>query len=226
MNFVFYHSGYNKNLPNLLVQSILKTNPGNNIIQVSDHNTSAVTGITKFIQFEADAPSYFSKQRCEFYAQLEITGPTVYLDTDMLVIKKLSEIDIFHNSNTVFCKRFWDGMIHSLDPADRLYAFRNQSLKEVWPYLACFIACRDNNFWKNLYKIVKTLPWEKDDWFADQHALKIIMSINSEQISHVSEQQYGCLPDQEDSNISAASILHFKGLRKNLIETYYHNILC
>jgi hypothetical protein len=226
MNFVFYHSGYNKNLPNLLVQSILKTNPGSDITQVSDRNTKPIAGVTQFVQFDSDKITFndLCKKRCEFYSQLETQGPAAYIDTDMLVIKKLNPEDIFRNSDVVLCKRFWDGTIYSTDTNDNLYTFRNKSLSEIWPYLGCFVACRDNSFWNSLYKIIQTLPKEKNDWFADQHALKIFADLNN--FSYVSEQQYGCLPDQVDNNIEQASILHFKGSRKKIMEQCYHNILC
>lgn len=220
MNFVFHHSGYDTRLPALLVQSIIKTNPNSTIIQISDKQTRRVRDVTEHIQFET-TELVLSKQRCEMYAKLDITVPSVYLDTDMLVIKSITE-EIFAVSDVVLCKRFWDGMIHSDDPADTMYAFKNQSLKEVWPYLACFVAAGTSEFWKEVFSTVQTLPWEKSDWFADQHALKILAS-NNASIANISEKQYACLPDQEYAD---PSILHFKGSRKNIMEKYYHNILC
>jgi hypothetical protein len=226
MNFVFYHIGSDAHLPGMLVQSILKTNPDSDITQVSDCNTKPIAGVTQFVQFDSKKITFddLCKKRCEFYSQLKTQGPTVYIDTDMLVIKKLDPKDIFRNSNIVLCKRFWDGTIHSTDINDNLYTFRNKNLSEIWPYLGCFVACRDNSFWNSLHKIIQTLPKEKDDWFADQHALKIFADSNN--FSYVSEQQYGCLPDEEHNNFDNASILHFKGSRKKIMEQYYHNILC
>jgi hypothetical protein len=226
MNFVFYHIGSDAHLPSMLVQSILKTNPNSDITQVSDRNTKPIAGITQFAQFDSDRITFddLCKKRCEFYSQLVMQGPTAYVDTDMLIIKKLNPEDIFKNSNVVLCKRFWDGTIHTTDINDNLYTFRNKNLSEVWPYLGCFVACQDNSFWKRLHEIIQTLPKEKDDWFADQHALKIFADSNS--FCYVSEQQYGCLPDEENSNFNDASILHFKGSRKKIMEQYYHNILC
>jgi len=223
MNFIFHHSGHDITLPALLVQSILKTNPGSTILQVSDTRTNRVPGITDHIQFNT-TESILSKQRCEMYAKLTIDTWSVYLDTDTLVIKSITEKELFEDAEIVLCKRYWDGMIHSMDTEERMYKFRNQSLKEVWPYLACFIACHDSRVWKELHKIIQTLPWEKNDWFADQHALKILSS--NIKIKLVSEQQYGCLPETGESNIKQASIIHFKGSRKNLMNQYYHNILC
>jgi len=224
INFVFHHSGQDNILPNLLVKSILKTNPGNNIIQVSDQNTQEIPGVTEFLQFKSEE-KILSKQRCELYANLKINEATVYLDTDMLVIKLILKQQLFSSHDILLCKRFWDGMIHSEDTTDTMYAFRNQSLKETWPYIACFVACYGSEFWKNIHNIITTLPREKNDWFADQHAFKILASTNPS-IGNVSEKQYACLPDEENNDISAASILHFKGSRKNLMEKYYHYLLC
>ena len=119
MNFVFHHSGYDNTLPSLLVQSISKTNPNSTVVQISDTQTRKVHGVTEHIQFKT-TESILSKQRCEMYAKLDINEPAIYLDADILVIKPITEAEIFGLADVVLCQRYWDGMIYCEDTADRL----------------------------------------------------------------------------------------------------------
>jgi hypothetical protein len=200
----------------MLVRSIKLSNPNSEILQISDNNTQQVRGVTQLSRFNYPTTEFnhleITKHRLECYSQLSFDDtPTIFLDTDMLVIKKITQDEIFEFSENVFLKRWWNPTINRPDPQDPLHSYHNKTLNDIWPYIACFIACRNDQLLKDLYSITDQLSNEKKGWTIDQHAIKKLVESNKHSVATVSEYIYGCLPDQKDADLSCAKILHFKG---------------
>ena len=91
MNFFFFHIGELTNINTMMVDSIRKTNPDSCITQVTDHHTLKVEKVDNCLRFDGSKENIM-KFRFEAYAKisLEENSENIFLDTDMLVLKKLS----------------------------------------------------------------------------------------------------------------------------------------
>jgi hypothetical protein len=216
IRFAFFYAGSNISEADMLVRSIKLSNPESEILQISNNDTNQVRGVTQLSRFNYPVTEFnhieVTKHRLECYSQLSFDNtPTIFLDTDMLVIKKITHDDIFKFADNVFLKRWWNATINRPDPLDPLHSYHNKTLNDIWPYIACFIACQSDQLLKDLYSIIDQLSNEQKGWTIDQHAIKKLVESNKHSVATVSEYIYGCLPDQVDANLSYAKILHFKG---------------
>ena len=75
---------------------------------------------------------------------VEKFGPTVFLDADMLVVKKLDEIDDFLNKfKLILTKREVDFLLSDNLNGVSFAEFKNKYAKEVMPFNGAFLACSD-----------------------------------------------------------------------------------
>jgi hypothetical protein len=216
LRFAFFYSGLDIIEASMLTRSIQLSNPECEILQISDQHTAQVPGVTQIIRFDYPTTELnhieITKHRLLCYSRLEfVNTPTVFLDTDMLVIKKITEEEIFQSADNVFLKRWWNASINRPDPLDPLHSYNNKTLNDIWPYIACFIACRNDQLLKDLHSTIDELNEIQKGWTVDQHAIKKLIESNKHSVATVSEYHYGCLPAREDADLAQAKILHFKG---------------
>ena len=94
--FVFFHVGSDIQQPSMLAHSIRISNPEAIIIQCTDLNTASVPGVNEVHRTKCDS-SKLMISRLEGFAKLNLKEPAIYLDTDMLVIKRINPNEIIKN---------------------------------------------------------------------------------------------------------------------------------
>ena len=224
LEFVFFHVGENIELPATLVASIKISNPSAKIVQLTDLTSPVITAVDTAHRYPVNRDAIMMA-RAEAYANLAPTGALrVFLDTDMLVVNRINPND-FDSSKIYLCKRFFEKNnkvnINFRGMGMREYA--GKTLDQAWPYLGCFMAARDNQLLKKIYKLMLELEPKYQVWYGDQTALRIFAESNVSSVREVSEFEYAHLFDVDNEGIAdhvkrkAIKIIHFKGARKIFI---------
>ena len=215
INFVFLHVGEDTR-PNLLVKSIRYFFEKSYIYQCTDLASKEVDGVDKVFRYDGDVKNIM-RFRLEAFSSLNLEEKAIYLDTDMLVIKKF-DIDISH-CDAILCKRSFDldKLFHTSFRGMDLSEYQNMTLGDVYPFLGCFTVTKSPALWKEAFNIQKSLDKKFHYWYGDQEALKIIKAKNMFNIDTVDESIFACLPEQVDE-FNLPNIIHFKGAaRKNFM---------
>lgn len=212
--FVFFHIGTDISMPTMLVETIRLTNADSEIIQCSDENSPEVSGVSRVDRGEYD-PNQLMIGRLKAFSQLGLTSPALYVDTDMLVIRPIDVSALLNQHRVSFCHRSFNfygpfiGTQRGLDFSE----YAGKPLGEVYPYVACATATKDQTVWGELAQILESLDPKFKIWYGDQEAMKVWATENPGAFSTHPERDYGCLPE-EKQHINLAHILHFKGAHR------------
>lgn len=224
VDFAFFHVGDDFTLPKMLCESIKKTNPNSNIIQLTDKRTPILSElVTKYLRVDGNKDTLMFL-RSKAYKYYKPENPTLFLDTDMLVIKEIDGNKIFNDKNYIFLERFYDGLIN---PAYlkkyKLEQYIGKTWKQFCPYLGCFIGARDQIILQEIFKNYNKLDQQYRKWNGDQIAIHETFKKMFHEIGLVSEKYYAN-PLKDDINLHEIFILHFKGNKKDLMKTYFEEI--
>lgn len=223
--FYFLHIGSINDIVQMFIQSIRITNPNSKITQITDMRSDKISDVDSCIRHEGDV-SDLMKFRTEAFSKVEFENNTsnIFLDTDMLVIKKINTELLFNQSPSVLCQRFYDVD----EPVNfnymnlKMFENINKKLGDVWPILGCFIALKKENVFKEVNDIYNQLEKKYYKWYGDQIALKIFYEKNKKNIKLVNEKIYAnAYPDE---NYLDSYILHFKGSKKKTMKDFFNNI--
>jgi hypothetical protein len=213
--FVFFHVGQDISYPQKMVKSILRYNPDADIIMCTDTDTPDVMGITDRYEMHVDRAELLYARNTA-YANLKLDCPALYLDTDMLIQSEIDVEDILNGTEVAFCKRSFnrEDMFNIEQRGIKFPEYEGKSIGEVYPYVGCMIATRNNKVWEELLAIFDSLDPKFKKWYGDQEALRIYAEKYG--CAEAPESIYGCLPEHRSDE---AKILHFKGpSRKKLFE--------
>lgn len=213
--FVFFHVGDDVSVPAKLVDSIQKTNPGAEIVMCTDSATPALEGVRRF-ECEVDR-EFLMLSRWEAYAGLNLDGPAVYLDTDMIVRGFVNVPALLGDKDYVFLSRTFDrmtpfnGQQRGLDFSEH----HERPIGVVYPILGCFIITRSGKQWGTLLHGEYTrLPEKYKRWYGDQEVLReMLNTLKASEFNLVEESLFACLPEHVSTN--SPFIVHYKGNRKN-----------
>ena len=216
MKFVFLHVGEDSR-PYFLVKSIRKFFPKATIFQCSDLFTKEIEGVDHVFRHSGDINNLMTF-RLEAFSLLNIQEQAIYLDTDMLVLKYF-DLEIYKSYDAVLCKRSFDldlifnSSFRGMDLAE----YKDKTINNVYPFLACFTLTSSSNFWKKASDVLQSLDNKFHYWYGDQEAIKQIASKNTFNIATVEESLFACLPEKIEKNL-IPNLIHFKGLsRKSLM---------
>lgn len=216
MDFIFLHVGSDIR-PYFLVKSIRKFFKNAKIIQCSDPLTKQVDGVDEVLRHDGDISNLMTF-RLEAFSLIDTKKQSVFLDTDMLVLKEFN-LDNYFESDAALCKRSFglDSVINTSFRGMDLSEYKNHTLGAVYPYLACFTLVQSKEFWKEADTILKLLDKKFHFWYGDQEALKKIAASNKFKISTVEEAIFACLPEEINHSL-LPNLIHFKGpSRKSLM---------
>ena len=87
MNFVFFHVG-EINEPSLLVKSIRKFNNNAKIYFLTDKITENIIEVDETHRFDGDKSNLMTF-RLKCFAELKLEEPAIYVDSDVLFVKKI-----------------------------------------------------------------------------------------------------------------------------------------
>ncbi len=239
LNFVFFYVKKNKNnidsnkvLHNqneadisYFVSSIKKNYPNCKIIQCTDLTTPKVEGIDIIYRSKIDQ-NKIMEGRIYSYSKLNLDTPSIFLDTDMLLVRKIpfnlfidkADIFLLNRSFNLNSKmpRFFRGQIYE----DHLLG----SMGTLYPYIGCLIIAKTSKFWSDCYDMYKKLPNNYKFWFGDQKILKEIVKKNKYNFAFLDEADFACPPKFLLEN-KPPFFIHFKGKNfKNLIKEFYFHI--
>ncbi len=222
-----------KECADILVKSIKKNNSNCRIIQVSTEKDRNVIGVDEKLIFDFK-PNTFMMNRLE--SQIIVVkqyGPTVFLDSDMLVNKDLNEVfNLLKKNDLIITERknnFYipdtityssTDFIKKRSISIQYPEFTNKTINEVMPYNGGFIGASNIPVLKKLLQIYLDLPSKFYIWFGDQVALKKIYDAKEFKISVLGSNYNHNVKDisNYDKNIC---VYHFKGRFKKLINPFY-----
>ena len=121
----------------LLIKSIRKYVPVSYIIQSTDIKTKAISGVDKTFRYDGDISNLMTF-RLESNANIELSAQTIFLDTDMLVLRNFTLAN-FNSYDVVLCQREFDieGIVNTKFNGMNMTMYENKTLKEAWPFLGC-----------------------------------------------------------------------------------------
>lgn len=205
--FVFFHVGNDISYPQKMVKSLLRHNPDANIVMCTDTTTPDVMGVTDRFETAVDVDNLMYA-RVKAYSRLEIEGPTVFLDTDMIVQSEIDVEEMLSGTQVSFCRRTFanDAEFNIEQRGIKFDEYAGKTIGELYPYVGCAVATNDTRFWSEVLKIFDSLDPKFKRWYGDQEALRIYGEKYG--AAEFSESVYGCLPEHKTDE---AKILHFKG---------------
>ena len=213
------------NCADLLVKSIKKTNSNCQIIQISNKEDRNISDIDEKIIFDFKSATFMINRLESQIADLEKFGPTIFLDTDMLVNKDLSAVfDRLLNNDLVFTQRKNNFYINDTFQNIKFSEFTNKTANEVMPFNGGFLGASNIVVQKKLLQIYSELPSKFHYWFGDQVALKKLYDAKEFKISLLDSNYNYNVKDisNYDKNIC---IYHFKGRFKKLINPFYEKYI-
>ena len=219
-NFVI-HKHEEENL-NYFIASIKKHHPESKIFQCTDLVSPKVSGVDEVFRFDIDQ-NKIMEGRIFAYSKLSLGETSIYLDTDMLITKKIP-FELFTDKADVFLlnRSFNRDSIVPEIFRGQIYKEHNKGyLGQIYPYIGCFVISSSNEFWKDCYSIYEKLEDNYKFWFGDQKVLKKIVENKKYKFAFLKESEFAC-PPYFINEKKAPFIIHFKGRgTKDLIKKYY-----
>jgi hypothetical protein len=186
-----------------------------------------IGGVTRRLEFDGN-PNEIMTFRLKSFANSGISGPAIYLDTDMLCQRSFDPVKVLEGKDLYVCERsFGKNLLFNGSFRGMNYLEYDQiPLGQVYPYLACATITKSSEIWVELADECKGLSEKFRIWYGDQEALKIIVERKSnEQLGFMPEHTYACLPEYMNY-VTQAAFLHFKGAaRKGLMLDFYKKIM-
>jgi hypothetical protein len=223
-DFVFFHVG-DTFYPTLLTKSIKKFNPDSKIFYITDKKNKNIEGVTNTIRIDCNTDDLMTSRLLGF-SELKLKTPAIYIDSDVLVTKNIPN-ELFDQNEIYLCKRSFmiDSIINTSFKDMDLSEYKNKTLGEVYPFIACFTYAANYKFWEECYNILINLNKKFHYWYGDQEALRIINSQKKFNIGYLNESLICSTPEMLNE-ISKVYSVHFKGpQRKKLMPIFAEKIL-
>ena len=221
-NFAFVSIGNDSHKnAKLLVKSIKKTNLNCRIIQISRKEDKIIIGVDEILTFNFDS-SVFMLNRLESQIKIiEKYGPTIFLDTDMLINKDLSEVfSLLKNNDFIFTNRKDNHYMNDTFSNIKYPEFTNKTTNDVMPFNGGFVASSNTISMEKLLEIFLGLPQRFHYWFGDQVAQKKIFDTNEFRIL-VLDSKYNYMIENVTEFNQKIYVYHFKGKYKEFMEPFY-----
>jgi hypothetical protein len=212
--FVFFHVGDDLFWPKNLVHSLRLSNPGSEIVMVSDSETPPVDGVNRRVDIN-ESRDEIMFMRMRGFAAANCGSPAFYLDTDMQVLGTIDPTQILGELDAVLCRRSFDrnSLFNHKFRNMGLDEFAGKSMNEVFPILGCATVTRNSQPWLRMSELMEAMDGRLRKWYGDQQALKLY-ALESQNTGFFEEKDYACLPEYLGASGGAPKIVHFKGRRK------------
>ena len=211
----------------MLVKSIKKSNSNCRIIQISTKKDRDVTGVDEKLIFDFKLATLMVGRLKTQIEIVEKYGPTIFLDSDMLINKNLNEaFNLLKKKDLIITDRkvnFYlrdTVFVYEHNTSIKFPEFTGKLINEVMPYNAGFIGVSNISVSKKLLQMCLELPTRFHYWYGDQVALKKIYDTKEFKISVLDSNYNYRLTDLSnyDKNIF---VYHFKGRFKVLMKPFY-----
>lgn len=212
--FVFFHVGEDIAMPTAMVFSIRRHNPDATIIQVSDDRTPAVPGVSRVFVTQGNR-QFLMQWRTNAFAELGLSEPAMYMDTDMIVRHPLNPAAVLEGVVAMTRREFnRDAMFNAFQRGQDYSEYAGKTLDEVYPYVGCCTITADWGVWADLAEMYNALPDKFRVWYGDQEVLREYAK--RVPVQPLPESYYACLPEFLSKHPDPA-IVHYKGARKALM---------
>jgi hypothetical protein len=213
---VFMHTGPEVELATIMVRSFRRQNPLARIVQVADEHSPVIGGADEIVRHRmTDRNIMLFRMRC--FAAFPTTGPTWFLDTDMICNRPL-DFAVGAQTSVAVCRRDFDRdavFNHRFRGMD-FSEYEGRTLGSLYPYVGCATMLNDSNFWMDCLANMEALPAKFHHWYGDQEAIRNIVASGRYEVADLPEQLYACLPEYETPAV-LPMISHYKGRRKPLM---------
>ena len=233
-NFIFFyvdtktaflsdrHRGIERENIDLFIKSIRKYHNESTIIHCTDISTETFKDVDIVHREEFDL-NHLMVGKIKCFSSFPVNKSSIYLDPDMLVMKAIP-LKLFEEKADVFLlKRSFD-LSNTIPTTFRKIEFpnhKNKSLKDLYPYIACFVIVKNQNFWLKCLQYFEKLDENYRNWFGDQEIFKKLVEENNYKFAFLDEKNFAC-PPQHLSGKDRPFIVHFKGkYNKDLIKDYF-----
>ena len=233
-NFIFFyvdiktdflserHRGIERENIDLFIKSIRKYHTTSTIIHCTDISTETFKDVDIVHREEFDL-NHLMVGKIKCFSSFPVDKLSIYLDPDMLLMKTIP-FKLFEEKADVFLlKRSFD--LSNLMPTTfrelEYPDHKNKSLENVYPFIACFVILKNQNFWLDCLKYFEKLDKNYRNWFGDQEIFKRLVNENNYKFAFLDEKNFAC-PPQHLSGQDRPFIVHFKGkYNKDLIKDYF-----
>lgn len=215
--FVFFHVGPHLDFPAHMVASLLRHNPQAEVIQVTDHDTPTIPGVTWTAPTEGD-PKMLMEWRTRAFSKLGLSDPAMYLDTDMIVRRPIHPAALLGDAHMAVCRRSFnrDAMFNTRFAGQDYSEYVGKTLDEVYPFLGCATITASSAAWEAMADLFAKLPTKFKIWYGDQEALRdYVGTLPGAWVNYLPERDYACLPEHAHE-FPNHHITHYKGQRKGL----------
>jgi hypothetical protein len=168
---VFFWIGKNTDIPAILVRSIrFAFGDEMEIVQLSNKETPEVTGVTTCKSMKLS--SRIMVARLEAYSSLTIKEPTLFLDADMLVVKRFDLPSLAANEVGVTKRNENEnGQINWRFPVE-FPEFEGKYFLDEMPYIYSFVYTSSEILFVRQLNQLRKLPKRYQLWYGDQVTLK------------------------------------------------------
>lgn len=212
--FVFFHVGDDIAMPTAMVYSIRRHNPDATIIQISDDRTPAVPGVSRVFVSQGNR-QFLMQWRTNAFAELGLTEPAMYMDTDMIVRHPINPAAVLEGVVAMTRRDFnRDAVFNPRQRGQDYSEYTGKTLDEVYPYVGCCTITADWGVWADLAEMYNVLPDKFRVWYGDQEVLREYAK--RVKVQDLPESYYACLPEFLGEHPDPA-IVHYKGARKALM---------
>lgn len=216
--FVFFHVGADISMPQKMVNSLRLHNPHAEIIQVTDHHTPTLDGVTWVAPTEGDM-RFLMEWRTRGFSELGLADPAMYLDTDMIVHRPIFPEELLGDAHIAVCRRSFnrDALFNVRQRGQDYTEHAGKTLDQAYPYVGCCTVTASSAAWEELSALYDALPDKYKVWYGDQEVLRdYVDSMPSTWVEYLPEHEFACLPEFADKYPKHA-ITHYKGNRKALL---------
>ena len=229
----FFWVGENIEIPSILVKSIRKVYPNNDvkITHLTNMKTPNIDGVSNTIRSELSKKLMLA--RLEAYVNYTHNDDLTYFcDADSILLDKLN-LDTF-DDNYYFIKRNFEDnwLINNPEWIEKYPEFSNKYFNDVMPYYAGGMLVRNgHSFFKELLQHCKDLRENFHSWYGDQVSQKIIFDNKKFDIKFIDQNIFLKIVKKELKseeieilNILGTKMITFKGQETKdfLIPTYYN----
>lgn len=212
--FVFFHVGDDIAMPTAMVFSIRRHNPDAVIVQVTDAATPTVPGVSRRFVTKGDR-QFLMQWRTNAFAELKLTEPAMYMDTDMIVRHPIFPASLLEDVVAMTRRDFNREMVFNPRQRGQDYSeYTGKTLDAVYPYVGCCTITADWGVWADLAEMYNVLPDKFRVWYGDQEVLREYAK--RVKVQDLPESYYACLPEFLGEHPDPA-IVHYKGVRKTLM---------
>lgn len=168
---VLFWVGEDIEIPQMLVRSIRAAYRDEiEIVQLSDKATPKVSGVSIYRRLKLS--SRIMVARLEAYAGFSVKEPTLYLDADMLVLKRFELPVIAQNEIGVTRRHPSDaGLINWRYPID-FPEFEGKTFMDEMPYIYSFVYANSELIFVRQLNALLKMPKRFQQWYGDQVTLK------------------------------------------------------